>query len=184
MEADLLRRFLPRAAADGEFEVVESAFTDIERIAAVRRSAPDAGITMTKCGLPVETATLDRVPSANSTVRSSMSGIPMPVVIMRLDRRSRSSGIPGCVQTRMPASVSMRVRRRPLRRFLAIHAATQRVPLPLISAMEPSALCRRMRPDWSPVQAKNSTPSAPTPVLRAQSARVSSAQSCRLRPLR
>ena len=32
----------------------------------------------------------------------------------------------------------------------AIHAATQRVPLPLISAIEPSALCRRMRPDLGP----------------------------------
>ena len=32
-------------------------------------------------------------------------------------------------------------------RVSAIHAATQRVPLPLISATEPSALCRRMRPD-------------------------------------
>jgi hypothetical protein len=32
----------------------------------------------------------------------------------------------------------------------AIHAATQRVPLPLISAMEPSALCRRMRPECGP----------------------------------
>ena len=58
----------------------------------------------------------------------------------------------------------------------AIHAATQRVPLPLISAMEPSALWRRMRPDFAPDQAKNSMPSAPMPVLRAQRRRVRSAQ--------
>ena len=59
----------------------------------------------------------------------------------------------------------------------AIHAATQRVPLPLISAIDPSALCRRMRPVFGPVHAKNSTPSAPMPVLRAQRRRVRSAQS-------
>ena len=59
----------------------------------------------------------------------------------------------------------------------AIHAATQRVPFPLISAIEPSALCKRIRPDRGPVHRKNSMPSAPTPVLRAHSRRVSSAQS-------
>jgi hypothetical protein len=50
------------------------------------------------------------------------------------------------------------------------------VPLPLISAMEPSALCSRMRPDLGPVQAKNSMPSAPMLVVRAQRRRASSAQ--------
>ncbi len=59
-------------------------------------------------------------------------------------------------------------------RTSAIHAATQRVPLPLISAIEPSALCRRMRPDFGPVHEKNSMPSAPMPVLRRQSRRVRS----------
>jgi hypothetical protein len=60
-------------------------------------------------------------------------------------------------QMRGPASVSDFERSSPglrAERASAIHAATQRVPLPLISAMEPSALCRRMRPDLGPVQAK------------------------------
>ena len=81
-------------------------------------------------------------------------------------------------QTRRPASVRFRSSSPGCEPSVsAIHAATQRVPLPLISAMEPSALCRRMRPDFGPVQAKNSMPSAPMPVLRSQSRRVSSAQS-------
>jgi len=71
----------------------------------------------------------------------------------------------------------------PKLRSRAIHAATQRVPLPLISAMEPSALCRRMRPAFGPVHAKNSMPSAPTPVERAQSWRVSFASRGPRRPL-
>ena len=99
-------------------------------------------------------------------------GTPMPVVTSTVYRRG-------------PPRYGRRARRRRWRSQLVAgcepsfghHAATQRVPLPLISAMEPSALCRRMRPDWPGPGRKNSMPSAPMPVLRAHRRRVRSAQS-------
>jgi hypothetical protein len=132
---------------------------------------------ITKCGLPVETSTpAISVPSASVTVRGAKLGMPMPVVT--------STSNPPLARTlftrhtRSPASVSMeRLSPACAPSASAIHAATQRVPLPLISATEPSALCRRIAPEQGPVQRKNSMPSAPTPVLRAQSRRVSAAQS-------
>ena len=86
------------------------------------------------------------------------------------------------VQVRGPASV-LKVKLLPsgASDLRAIQAATQRVPLPLISAMPPSALRRRMMPARSPVHSRNSTPSAPTPVVRAQSAMASARSASSLR---
>ena len=115
-------------------------------------------------------------PSASFTDLALALGIPMPVVT--------STEYPSLISTRLirqmrsPASVSIRNSSPSFALIIAlIHAATQRVPFPLISATDPSALCRRMRPDFAPVQKKNSTPSAPTPVFRAHRGRVRSAQS-------
>src|SRR5262249_916518 len=48
------------------------------------------------------------------------------------------------------------------------YAATQRVPLPEISASGPSALIRRASTSASPAAYSHSTPSAPTPLWRSQ----------------
>src|ERR1039457_2601874 len=56
-----------------------------------------------------------------------------------------------------------------LRLFSAqYHAATQRVPLPEISASEPSAFSSRTRRSASVAGSTHSTPSAPMPLCRSQ----------------
>src|SRR5579871_151970 len=52
--------------------------------------------------------------------------------------------------------------------WLTRYAATQRVPLPEISASLPSALIRRARMSASVAGKSHSTPSAPTPLWRSQ----------------
>ncbi len=133
--------------------------------------------TITKCGLPVETSTPStRTPPGIVTVLEANAGTPMPIVTSTLNPSPALTAFTR--QMRGPASVSISSIS-PLRapHASAIHAATQRVPFPLISAIEPSALCRRICPDRAPVHRKNSMPSAPTPVLRAHSRRVRFAQS-------
>src|ERR1035441_3553307 len=148
--------------------------------------------TMTKCGLPLDTDIPEiSLPLASITAVDANVGTPMPVVTSTEEPVVWYTGLRG--QMRMPASVSI-FNWSPGRELgdAAIHAATQRVPLPLISAMEPSALCKRIRPEagvgfvsfasflfvsFLLVQAKNSMPSAPMPVLRAQRRRVRFAQS-------
>jgi len=81
------------------------------------------------------------------------AGTPIPAVTCTLNPPSVFTAFTW--HKRNPASVAISTSspgRRP--RSCAIHAATQRVPLPLISAAEPSALCRRMRPDFGPVHEK------------------------------
>src|ERR1035437_10160411 len=70
------------------------------------------------------------------------------------------------VQVFRPAPVRMTAE---LRSFSAqYHAATQRVPLPEISASEPSAFSRRTTRSASVAGNTHSTPSAPTPLCRSQ----------------
>src|ERR1039457_2912441 len=65
-----------------------------------------------------------------------------------------------------PAPVRMTTE---LRLFSAqYHAAAQRVPLPEISASEPSAFSRRTPRSASVAGNTHSTPSAPTPLCRSQ----------------
>src|SRR5271165_288814 len=65
-----------------------------------------------------------------------------------------------------------------LRLFSAqYHAATHRVPLPEISASEPSAFSSRMPTSASFAGSTHSTPSAPTPLCRSQMLRLKDAMS-------
>ena len=103
--------------------------------------------TMTKCGLPVETSTPTTCKPARQRhgawreagyahAGGHFHG-EFAVGFQRVHVANAQARFGGNFQLR---------RRVAKPRSRAIHAATQRVPLPLISAMEPSALCRRMRP--------------------------------------
>ena len=100
--------------------------------------------------------------SRSFTVRSPpTSGIPIAV------RNSKVFPILAfSSQVFTPASVWMLTESCPCSE--QYHAATQRVPLPEISASEPSAFIRRIPKSASLADTTHSTPSAPTPLWRSQ----------------
>src|SRR5208337_4432124 len=120
----------------------------------------------TKCGLPIETG----VPEISPQVNLIESGSPTSGTPMELRNSKLLPSRTVKLQVFRPAPVRMITESR---LFCAQYqAATQRVPLPDISASEPSAF-RRQTPRSASLAGKtHSTPSAPTPLCRSQMRRL------------
>src|SRR5690606_34188869 len=142
-------------------------------------SGPAADRSSTRWGLPTSTSRARPiVPPVHSGASPVMRAVPMST-----DRSSVTSSTRPCTVTvRRPASVATAISsasapgQPPSRSACAKH----RIPLPLISAREPSALRSSMRAIAGSPGAGGTariTPSAPIPVCRSQSCRAISASS-------
>src|SRR5271157_2419009 len=132
------------------------------------QSGANSGTNMTKCGLPIDTETPRTVLSARVTsISLPTSGLPIEVRNSKLCRLRLVRS-----QVLSPAPVLMTADVRLC--SAQYHAATHRVPLPEISASEPSALSKRIATSASDAGSTHSTPSAPTPLWRSHI--------CRLKP--
>ena len=131
----------------------------------------------TECGLPTEMCATGRsglVPSEFQLAGSSSEPIrPMSTEALMVVASS------GCTSTRRgPASVATMYSTFPVCPYNMYAAcAKQRMPLPLISASEPSLLYKRIVKFESSILLNNNKPSAPMPVVRLHNVRALAGQS-------